>query len=207
MRVLVCLSFLLARSCAEADPYYGGVAYGAYGSAALSYPYVYSNGFSAPHTFGYAAPTAYGYAAAPAVHADAAYAPAVHAATAFDYVHGAASYAPVAHAAAAYAPAVHAAAAYAPAVHASTAPVITKVANLIAAPVAEVHSEFHSSVPSVTSSQFHSQDEEGNYAFGYNNINSARQESGNVETGVSGSYSDGFMTYNYVADDFGFRHV
>ena len=174
----VCLSLLLARSCAEADPYYGGVAYGSYGSAALSYPYAYSNGFSAPHTFGYAAPTAYGYAAAPAVHADAAYAPAVHAA-----------------------------AAYAPAVHASTAPVITKVANLIAAPVAEVHSEFHSSVPSVTSSQFHSQDEEGNYAFGYNNINSARQESGNVETGVSGSYSDGFMTYNYVADDFGFRHV
>merc|ERR1719483_657903 len=197
MRVLVCLSLLLARSCAEADPYYGGVAYGSYGSAALSYPYAYSNGFSAPHTFGYAAPTAYGYAAAPAVHADAAYAPAVHAAAAFDYVHGAASYAPVAHAAAAYAPAVHA----------STAPVITKVANLIAAPVAEVHSEFHSSVPSVTSSQFHSQDEEGNYAFGYNNINSARQESGNVETGVSGSYSDGFMTYNYVADDFGFRHV
>merc|ERR1719153_1407304 len=29
-------------------------------------------------------------------------------------------------------------------------------------------------VPSVTSSQFHSQDEAGNFAFGYNNVNGAR---------------------------------
>ena len=28
----------------------------------------------------------------------------------------------------------------------------------------------------VISSQYHSQDEEGNYAFGYNNVNGARQE-------------------------------
>ena len=78
-----------------------------------------------------------------------------------------------------------------------------------AAPVAAAPSvaKVSSSVPSVTSTQFHSQDEDGNYAFGYKNINSYRVESGNVLTGVSGSYSDGFRTYNYVADDHGFRHV
>merc|ERR1719481_2568551 len=44
-------------------------------------------------------------------------------------------------------------------------------------------------VPSVSSSQFHSQDEAGNFAFGYNNVNGAREESGNVDTGVTtGSY-------------------
>ena len=30
--------------------------------------------------------------------------------------------------------------------------------------------------PQVSSSQYHSQDEEGNYAFGYNNVNGAREE-------------------------------
>merc|ERR1712133_308399 len=38
----------------------------------------------------------------------------------------------------------------------------------------------------VTSSQFHSQDEAGNFAFGYNNPVSHREESGNVETELSG---------------------
>ena len=71
------------------------------------------------------------------------------------------------------------------------------------APVAAVRS----AVPSVTSSQYHSQDEDKNYSFGYSNINSARQESGNAYTGVVGSYSDGVRTYNYVADGLGFRHV
>merc|ERR1739838_984830 len=87
------------------------------------------------------------------------------------------------------APAVHAVVA-APAVHA--APVVAEV---------------RAAVTTVTSTQFHSQDEAKNYAFGYSNINSARQESGNALTGVTGSYSDGFRTYNYVADGLGFRHV
>lgn len=81
----------------------------------------------------------------------------------------------------------------------AAAPVITKAVPLVAAARA--------AVPTITSSQFHSQDEDKNYAFGYSNINSARQESGNALTGVTGSYSDGFRTYNYVADGFGFRHV
>merc|ERR1711931_476031 len=43
----------------------------------------------------------------------------------------------------------------------------------------------------VTSSQFHSQDEAGNFAFGYSNPLSHREESGNVETGVvRGSYTN-----------------
>merc|ERR1712058_65197 len=82
---------------------------------------------------------------------------------------------------------------------AAPAPVIAKAATVVA--------EVRAAVPTVTSTQFHSQDEEKNYAFGYSNINSARQESGNALTGVTGSYSDGFRTYNYVADGLGFRHI
>jgi len=64
-------------------------------------------------------------------------------------------------------------------------------------------------VPSVSSSQFHSQDEAGNFAFGYNNVNGAREESGNVDTGVTtGSYTNAYgRQVNYVADNYGFRLV
>merc|ERR1719244_1329757 len=79
-------------------------------------------------------------------------------------------------------PAIHTVAA--PAV--AAAPVIAKAAPVVA--------EVRAAVPTVTSTQFHSQDEEKNFAFGYSNINSARQESGNALTGVTGSYSDGFRT-------------
>ena len=77
------------------------------------------------------------------------------------------------------------------------------------APAVTTHDEVSApaKAASVTSSQFHAQDEEGNYSFGYKNPNSARQETGNALTGVTGSYSDGYHTYNYIADDFGFRHV
>merc|ERR1711936_543842 len=60
---------------------------------------------------------------------------------------------------------------------------------------------------SLTSSQYHAQDEEGNYSFGYTNPTSARQETGNPLTGIRGSYSDGHSTYHYVADAQGFGHV
>jgi hypothetical protein len=64
--------------------------------------------------------------------------------------------------------------------------------------------------PAVTSSQFHSQDEFGNYDYSYSNPNSAKREFGNALTGVTGSYSyvDGLgatQRVDYVADDFGFR--
>merc|ERR1711882_17681 len=178
MKVLILASALVACAYAEADAdalYYG--AYGAYGGAALGYPYAYARGYAA----GYAAPLV---AAAPAVAAvrTVAAAPVVAAA-----------------------PAVAA-------VRTVAAPVIAKSAPLVAAaPVvakaAPVVAEVRAAVPTVTSSQFHSQDEDKNYSFGYSNINSARQESGNALTGVVGSYSDGFRTYNYVADGLGFRHI
>ena len=71
----------------------------------------------------------------------------------------------------------------------------------------------------MSSSQYHSQDEEGNYAFGYNNVNGARQEvldfteiislvtqEGNSLTGVMGSYTGAAgNTVHYVADQWGFR--
>merc|ERR1711990_799506 len=75
----------------------------------------------------------------------------------------------------------------------------------IAAPVATAN---HGDYQSVSSSQYHSQDEEGNYAFGYNNVNGARQEEGNSLTGVMGSYTGAAgNTVRYVADQWGFRLV
>merc|ERR1719422_2754331 len=128
---------------ADADALYG--AYGAYGGAALGYPYAYARGYARP------AVAAAHVVAAPAVRTVAA--PAVAA------VHTIA------------APAVAA-------VRTVAAPVIAKAAPVVA--------EVRAAVPTVTSTQFHSQDEEKNFAFGYSNINSARQESGNALTGVTG---------------------
>merc|ERR1712227_127529 len=82
------------------------------------------------------------------------------------------------------------------------APIAAPAVRTIAAPVAAVRS----AAPSITSSQFHSQDEDKNFSFGYSNINSARQESGNANLGVvQGSYTDGRNTINYVADAYGYR--
>merc|ERR1712240_214524 len=173
MKVLILASALVACAYAEADAdalYYG--AYGAYGGAALGYPYAYARGYAA----GYAAPVV---AAAPAVAAVRTVAAPVIAKSA---------------------PLVAAAP-----VVAKTAPVVA--AAPVVAKAAPVVAEVRAAVPTVTSSQFHSQDEDKNYSFGYSNINSARHESGNALTGVVGSYSDGFRTYNYVADGLGFRHI
>merc|ERR1712121_28001 len=172
MKVLILASALVACAYAEADAdalYYG--AYGAYGGAALGYPYAYARGYAA--------------AAIPAVRT------ITHAA-------------PVAVAA----PAVAAVRTVAAPVVAKAAPVaIAAAAPVAVAKAAPVVAEVRAAVPTVTSSQFHSQDEDKNYSFGYSNINSARHESGNALTGVVGSYSDGFRTYNYVADGLGFRHI
>jgi len=60
------------------------------------------------------------------------------------------------------------------------------------------------------SSQFHAQDELENFNYGYANINSVKQEVGNANTGVQGSYSyvdaNGIVQrVDYVADALGFR--
>merc|ERR1712066_887018 len=132
--------------------------------------------------YGYAAPYAAAYAApvaATAVDAKFAYGAPVTALNAGPLTAG-----PVAAAPAIAAPVATATYAAAPAV--------------AAAPVA-----------APASSQYQAQDEFGNVAYGYQNINSAKQESGNALGGVTGSYTyadeAGVHTVNYVADALGFR--
>merc|ERR1712177_185245 len=133
--------------------------------------------------------------------AEAPVAAAVPALTAAAPVVGAqyaAAYAAPAIAAPAYAaPAIAAPAIAAPAY---AAPVAAAAPVVAAAPVA-----------ASTSSQFQAQDEFGNLAYGYQNVNSAKQERGNTYGGVEGSYTyvdeAGVHTVNYVADDLGFRVV
>ena len=55
-----------------------------------------------------------------------------------------------------------------------------------AAPAPVVHHAAAAPAPHITASQYHAQDEEGNYSFGYSNPNSAREERGNPYTGVTG---------------------
>jgi len=89
------------------------------------------------------------------------------------------------------------------------APVAVAAAPVaVAAVAAPVAIASHGDYQSVSSSQYHNQDEEGNYAFGYNNVNGARQEEGNSLTGVMGSYTGAAgNTVRYVADKWGFRLV
>merc|ERR1711970_1513516 len=169
--------------------------------------------------YGYAAPYAAAYAApvAAAVDAKFAYGAPVTALNAGPLTAGPVAAAPAlaatapivgAQYAAAYTPAVAAApvayaAAPAPvAVAAAPAAYATAPAAYAAAPVA-------APIAGPVSSQFQAQDEFGNLAYGYQNINSAKQEQGNALGGVTGSYTyadeAGVHTVNYVADDFGFR--
>ena len=91
---------------------------------------------------------------------------------------------------------------------AAPAAAVAAPAAAVAAPAAVAAVRGAPAVPSAgESSQYHAQDEEKNYSFGYTNPVSARQEAGNALTGVTGSYSDGRRTYHYVADAHGFRHI
>merc|ERR1711981_170558 len=85
-------------------------------------------------------------------------------------------------------------------------------AYAVAAPAAAVSTASLRAVPGApTASQFRKGDEYGNQAFGYNNPNSARSESGNYNppVSVSGSYTNKATgaTINYIADEAGFRVV
>merc|ERR1712227_374073 len=80
---------------------------------------------------------------------------------------------------------------YAYAAHGYAAPIaavraapVAPIATVRAAPIAAPAAAVRSAAPSITSSQYHSQDEDKNFSFGYSNINSARQESGNANLGV-----------------------
>merc|ERR1711970_401649 len=159
--------------------------------------------------YGYAAPYAAAYAApaVTAVDAKFAYGAPVTALNAGPLTAGpVAAAAPVVAAAPAVAAAPVAYAAPAPAI---AAPAIAAApAAYAAAPVA-VAAPVAAPVAGPVSSQFQAQDEFGNLAYGYQNINSAKQEQGNTYGGVTGSYTyadeAGVHTVNYVADDFGFR--
>merc|ERR1739838_714711 len=65
-----------------------------------------------------------------------------------------------------------------PAQVAAVAVAAAPVAAVQAAPVAAVHAA--PAVQTVASSQYHAQDEAGNYKYGYKNINSAKEAAGNV---------------------------
>merc|ERR1711892_636211 len=120
--------------------------------------------------------------------------------------------APVATATYAAAPVVAAhPATYAAAYAAAPAPITLAAAHATyaAAPVVTVVAPAAPISAGPVSSQFQAQDEFGNVAYGYHNINSAKQERGNALGGVTGSYTyadeAGVHTVNYIADDFGFR--
>merc|ERR1711875_5365 len=212
MKFFAVIPAILAAAAAEAQlpiaaQYLGGAGLynGAYGYAA-----------AAPYAAAYAAPVA------AAVDAKFAYGAPVTALNAGPLTAGPVAAAPAlaatapivgAQYAAAYAPAVAAApAAYtaAPvAVAAAPAAYAAAPAAYAAAPVAVAAAPLAAPVAGPVSSQFQAQDEFGNLAYGYQNINSAKQEQGNAYGGVTGSYTyadeAGVHTVNYVADDFGFR--
>merc|ERR1711913_139327 len=206
MKFFAVIPAILAAAAAEAQlpiaaQYLGGAGLynGAYGYA----------GYAAPYAHAYAGPVA------TAVDAKFAYGAPVTALNAGPLTAGPVAAAPAlaatapvvgAQYAAAYAPAVAAApAAYA----AAPAPVAAAPAAYAAAPVAVAAAPIAAPIAGPVSSQFQAQDEFGNLAYGYQNINSAKQEQGNAYGGVQGSYTyadeAGVHTVNYVADDFGFR--
>merc|ERR1712072_842750 len=197
MKFFAVIPAILATFAAEAQlpiaaQYLGGAGLynGAYGYAA-----------AAPYAAAYAAP------AATAIDAKFAYGAPITALNAGPLTAGPVAAAP---ALAATAPVVGAqyAAAYAPAVAAAPVAYPAAPAAYAAAPVA-VAAPIAAPIAGPVSSQFQAQDEFGNLAYGYQNINSAKQEQGNAYGGVQGSYTyadeAGVHTVNYVADDFGFR--
>ena len=153
---------------------------------------------AAPAVASYAAAPA--IAAAPAVASYAAAAPAIAAAPVAAY-----AAAPAVAQVAAPAVATYAAA---PAIAAAPVAAYAAAPAVAAAPVAATYAAA-APIAAPASSQFQAQDEFGNIAYGYQNINSAKQESGNAYGGVTGSYTyadeAGVHTVNYVADGLGFR--
>merc|ERR1712083_1251422 len=211
MKFFAVIPAILAAAAAEAQlpiaaQYLGGA--GLYNGA---------YGYAAPYAAAYAAP------AVTAVDAKFAYGAPVTALNAGPLTAGPVAAAPAlaatapivgAQYAAAYAPAVSAvpAVAAAPVAYAAApAPVAVAAAPAAyaAAPVAVAAAPLAAPIAGPVSSQFQAQDEFGNLAYGYQNINSAKQEQGNALGGVTGSYTyadeAGVHTVNYVADDFGFR--
>merc|ERR1712128_300637 len=190
MKFFAVISSVLAAAAAEAQlpiaaQYLGGAGLynGAYGYGAGV------AGYASPYAHALAGPVAHG------VDARFAYGAPITALNAGPLTAGPVAAAP---ALAATAPIVGAqyAAAYAPALAAAPA-------AYAAAPVAYAAAPIAAPIAGPVSSQFQAQDEFGNVAYGYQNINSAKQEQGNAYGGVTGSYTyadeAGVHTVNYVA--------
>jgi len=219
MKFFAVIPTILAAAAAEAQlpiaaQYLGGAGLynGAYGYAAAA---PYAAAYAAPVAAAVDAKFAYGAPvtalnAGPLTAGPVAAAPALAATAPIVGAQYAAAYAPaVAAAPAAYAAAPVAVAAAPAAYAAAPVAVAAAPAAYAAAPVAVAAAPLAAPVAGPVSSQFQAQDEFGNLAYGYQNINSAKQEQGNAYGGVTGSYTyadeAGVHTVNYVADDFGFR--
>merc|ERR1712215_588058 len=219
MKFFAVIPALLATVAAEAQlpiaaQYLGGAGLynGAYGYAAAA---PYAAAYAAPAVAAVDAKFAYGAPitalnAGPLTAGPVAAAPALAATAPIVGAQYAAAYSPAVAALPAVAPAAYAAAPvdYA-AAPVAAAPVAYAAAPVAAAPVAYAAAPIAAPIAGPVSSQFQAQDEFGNLAYGYQNINSAKQEQGNAYGGVTGSYTyadeAGVHTVNYVADDFGFR--
>merc|ERR1712215_622747 len=215
MKFFAVIPAILATVAAEAQlpiaaQYLGGAGLynGAYGYAAAA---PYAAAYAAPAVAAVDAKFAYGAPitalnAGPLTAGPVAAAPALAATAPIVGAQYAAAYSPaVAAVPAAVAPAAYAAA---PVTYAA-APAAYAAAPVAAAPVAYAAAPVAAPIAGPVSSQFQAQDEFGNLAYGYQNINSAKQEQGNTYGGVTGSYTyadeAGVHTVNYVADDLGFR--
>merc|ERR1711935_629627 len=203
MKFFAVISSVLAAAAAEAQlpiaaQYLGGAGLynGAYGYGAGV------AGYASPYAHALAGPVAHG------VDARFAYGAPITALNAGPLTAGPVAAAP---ALAATAPIVGSqyAAAYTPALAAAPVAYAAAPAAYAAAPAAYAPAPIAAPIAGPVSSQFQAQDEFGNVAYGYQNINSAKQEQGNAYGGVTGSYTyadeAGVHTVNYVADDLGFR--
>merc|ERR1712128_2493 len=200
MKFFAVISSVLAAAAAEAQlpiaaQYLGGAglyngAYG-YGAGVAGYASPYAHAVAGPVAHGVDARFAYGAPitalnAGPLTAGPVAAAPALAATAPIVGAQYAAAYTP----ALAAAPAAYAAApvAYA-AAPAAYAPYAAAPAAYAAAPVAYAAAPIAAPIAGPVSSQFQAQGEFGNVAYGYQNINSAKQEQGNAYGGVTGSYT------------------
>merc|ERR1711944_376821 len=95
--------------------------------------------------------------------------------------------------------------------HSAPAPVVHSAPVVqAAAPVAYAAAPVHVAPAAVQGSQYHAQDDAGQYSFGYNDGSSVKQEIKTADGVIRGAYSyvdaDGIVqSVNYIADALGFR--
>merc|ERR1712025_646285 len=186
MKVLIVLPSLLASiNCMPAaDALYGGYGYRNIGPASLGYPYAYAPGNAASYNAPLRA------AAIPVVPSyPVAAKPVVRAVVPKSAVKILPKIAPV--------------------VPKPVVEVIAKAAPVPAVPVVKATAPIVKGAESVVMTQFHAQDELGNYAYGYDNPNSAASVSGNSDSLVSGTYTNKAQgkTTNFVSDALGFKEI